>query len=1059
MPKPSRDPLYCYRFSRAEYDDVRAALVASGAASLWTPHGAALFVAFVAEWFRRDRSGGAWDWIRPLAALGIRYDNNDPRSDVTYAEVRTAVGDGLAFWGRPQPADRSWILAMVREAGFPAAATRVDPRLSTWLKRSVLAIERGFEPREAVGMESWRASERIVHALFDAVVELCQAVAALRASLPPEQRGRGDPVAVLDARDPSWRQRLPFELETRDIGALVEEAIRARSDRSSALAVTRRLVRKGNSWSARVCLAVAGEIEHVRVPAGLREGLDGVGRARVIGRGALADIARPFAAIERDLTPDRDVWEVRPLGPALEKDLPLVADVRLGALVGERVVAEFGALGGEPLDGVVILEPTEGEEPEMAAGLLVRGSGPLRSRAPWLALALTRSVLDRVEFEDGPQMLGTIDDDDRIVVAFTGRASLEVDGHRLSWVSAAENEKRQRLVLVGDTVPRVREQVFLGAPKVWVEDEGVYTAPSATALRWRPRGRAEWRPFDASVVGRVEIAWIVRGQICTTISASVAPPELCLYGRATPRQLKVEGYGHLPVAARCDAPLSARRDGATTIFDLEPMQPGALVTVELGVAGGLTLSLDDPSVEAVLVTPTGQAAGRRVHLTVGKLQGWRLLSSGRDRVRFELEQRSTVRGHFTRSVDGAAPLAAYADEVRNLLGSADGLDLEVWMSWLGGSDRAAGIGWYDDRALAENERHAARRRAFALLRPEVGAVDLEMSEPATQAAFLREKIGVGPWLICARSAAGEPLRPSVLVDRTAEPADALGRAVNASLQFERAAAFDALFVGEPAAETLRHLIQLLVAARREDLPLSALDAATAVCRSPRAAVYALAACDSLEERAAVLALQRDLSFLWCATSLPIWLAAFDARRVAIEARLAAFDIDTSQAFRHVTAALCEIVDLAPALATHARLTFGLNVAQRFPRDRPPLDVAQVARLMQGAVAPGQLRGLASELLTRRLDLDTPPTNLGLSRSAIGHAPFLADCPNAFHDVLAAPYAAAHLAVGGDDPDPDLRAACRRAWLFDPEYFESATQAAITLMASGAAPSPSLEAAV
>lgn len=491
--------------------------------------------------------------------------------------------------------------------------------------------------------------------------------------------------------------------------------------------------------------------------------------------------------------------------------------------------------------------------------------------------------------------------------------------------------------------------------------------------------------------------------------------------------------------------MPVHRIGDIAEVDLTGSPPGAPITLEIGCdAGPLVLELDDPAATAVLIDCGGRVAPRRARLAVSRLHGWRLLAARGGRMRFELARGGDVRGHFSRVVEGSAPLPAYADEIRSLLGSAQALDVEVWMSWLGASDRAAEVAWYG----GESSGDGVRRRALALLRPQAGAVDTTDPDHPSTAASLREELGAGPWLVWSAAGESEVLRPRVLVDAGASPSDDVARAVMAATASERAAAFDRLFAAHDAT-ALRHAIDTLVVARNEELPLSALDVASALCRNPVAAVRALALCDSLEERVAVLALQRDLSLLWCATPVSAWLEAFAERRDAIEQRLKAFDIERSEALRHVTAALAEISDLAPGIGAHVRLTWVFEVHSRLRADRPPLDPGHVGRLVRDVTnePPREaLRRLASDLLGRRLDVDAPPTGLGLAELAIDQAPFLADFNVAFQDVVAAPWVSARLAGELGLSDHDLRARCRRAWLYDPEYFESAMPLALAVIA-------------
>src|SRR5262249_41860188 len=140
------------------------------------------------EWFRRDREGGHWDWIRPLSDIGIRYRADDPDSEIRYTEIRTAVEVGLQTWRRRPPRDGNWILSVVSEAGFSAAAIREHPRIANWLRKSVLLIERGIEARDAVASEAWRVnSENLVRAMIDASVELCVAIVRIRKLLPSDR--------------------------------------------------------------------------------------------------------------------------------------------------------------------------------------------------------------------------------------------------------------------------------------------------------------------------------------------------------------------------------------------------------------------------------------------------------------------------------------------------------------------------------------------------------------------------------------------------------------------------------------------------------------------------------------------------------------------------------------------------------------------------------------------------------------------------------------------------------------------------------------------------------
>ena len=63
----------------------------------------------------------------------------------------------------------------------------------------------------------------------------------------------------------------------------------------------------------------------------------------------------------------------------------------------------------------------------------------------------------------------------------------------------------------------------------------------------------------------------------------------------------------------------------------------------------------------------------------------------------------------------------------------------------------------------------------------------------------------------------------------------------------------------------RLVVDLAVAVQVNEAPAAAVDVLTALCDAPEAAVYMLAACETLGERNAVLRLQDELPLLWCAS--------------------------------------------------------------------------------------------------------------------------------------------------------------------------------------------------
>lgn len=75
------------------------------------------------------------------------------------------------------------------------------------------------------------------------LTELCEKLVELRALLPTNSSG--DPVGTLDKTRSSWRSELPFDMESGDMRAMVEQIVRVRDEATAALGTKRYLSRAG----------------------------------------------------------------------------------------------------------------------------------------------------------------------------------------------------------------------------------------------------------------------------------------------------------------------------------------------------------------------------------------------------------------------------------------------------------------------------------------------------------------------------------------------------------------------------------------------------------------------------------------------------------------------------------------------------------------------------------------------------------------------------------------------------------------------------------------------
>ncbi len=250
------------------------------------------------------------------------------------------------------------------------------------------------------------------------------------------------------------------------------------------------------------------------------------------------------------------------------------------------------------------------------------------------------------------------------------------------------------------------------------------------------------------------------------------------------------------------------------------------------------------------------------------------------------------------------------------------------------------------------------------------------------------------------------------------------------------------------AEDHRLVIDTAVAAREHALPMCTFDVLRVVSQAGSGAVLILAMCESLDERSAILNLQREFPFLWCVTSVNDWISGFTHRVAIVAEKLKTIGIDPREAIRMTATALGEIVDLAPSLSAHVRAAFITLASTKACIEHPTLDASLVARLCRGSQISNRQDGFrlaATNLVRRTIDGGNRSSRLDLRRLLGDRQGPWNQFDKLFADLIAAPHVAALCAESRVVPNPGTVRRCREAWLFDPDYFELVAPAALEVL--------------
>lgn len=1041
-------PLFEYRFDHAEYDELKRILRRAGPSFVDHTDGCMAFVAYAAEWFRRDREGGHWDWIRPLREIGITY--GEPGARLSHGQIRDAVIKGLRHWRRPDAGAEyhAYVLAIVRECGFPAAAIRRGEYLEAWLSSALALVERGFPVDVAVAREAWRAPDQLVGVVIETAKALCNAVAGLRAKFRGSKAAELDldPIAFLDASEPAWRDALPVIIEDDDASTLIEDLVRARKPTISPfLAIERYLEASPEGWRARANVELEGHALEEALPAGLRDTVGSHVRLQLKPRGILAETyPRAIATLERETTDEGDTtWRLFKRVSKFHPLCDLGVEIAIGAEADAALLAEFVPEGGDAVDDLAVVFRLDTDQPSTARRLVYLTSSSARVRDEWMAIGMRSDLRTQLSIDGQEYDLGRTADGSISIIAVKGKAAFRHDGDHFTWTSASENEEFERLVFDGRRMHGIHDSIFLGVPTITVAGSVTRSQKRIEDVWWRPVGRRDWRK-GGTVFGHVEFADMDGDEIKARGVASIAPPKLRIEPSPKTRSLRLTGLAGASVSARYRrsereaSPLHAAHETDGVSFDLSPLGVGEIIDLELiWLETRLRLRLRDPTTPNVLITPEGRISPPRAPLCVHGLGGWRVFAASPSPLHFELPPEDGRSVGATTIVHGETPLVSYQQTIKAILASAtsdDALSATARLHWSGGVDRLADVTWYPPEGSPFNGDPKGLE-GIPLLHPSsvvsVGGVDAASNQRLLEA--LRER-GGGPCLVYATDGTrttGRPYRVTLEVadDASLSPLQCIALVdQHATRKARLAARFGELDDWSP--EEFAYLRDIIVVARGR-IPFASFDVLRQLTPDHEAAVRVLAVSDTLAHRDAVLSLQEELPFLWAATSTRAWVDAMRSRRDSLRASL-------GEGARHfateaVAKALADTIGFDPSLSGHVAI-----VARALIDDEPAALAAstELISLAKKTIQVGSEEPMTRalhDLVSRRADdhhwpqLDVA-NELGAEARFIGHVP-------QFRDVIAAPHVAALIALGNVQRSSRTVLSCRQARMFDPEYFD------------------------
>lgn len=1051
LASPDGRPFYCYRMEDDEYEQAKRILrrlTGTGRLVESDRRVSALFVAYCAEWFRRES-----------ASTFLRWD--DPAPDlfpsVPYASKQALTTFGLSYWRRPLRRSayaREFLLTVALEGGFPVRILAEGAR--GWLKEYLRAImrraiawrvDKSDEILAVAEEERGRVRKSYQHDDFIALcAELVTGLLELRRKAEAEGAVGIRNSALLDAKHLGWRDDLPIYVPAED-EALVAELLSGLLDEkmiglaTEGVEARRYLVKRDGKWHPALQLLADGEIPPARLP-----GVPPTSRARAVATGELGNhLAGEVALFEPPIAEQRR-WRVRPYmrTARLLIGFPFSAPVTTAVTSPDGVPFSWTWPRGDALRSeVLVFEPDDGSTPHepllrfIRAGSVSSPAKTLYVLVPdsWTIEPVTDGAL--VETENVPALCGKL-------ARLTASAYLHSgeDGAVRFRVEPDADEREHELELrpfvpAGFLLEDEGWELIASPVQPLIHEARKQRTPRAGELFVRRPG-GKWTALSGplSGAGLMELSWrdpVANIQI-EKRQLALVPGEAGIVGTmkdALIGDISLRGLPGWIATVREIACTVDATDIASLVIQFTG-RPVYRLPMTLRPPTGQSFDVIVPLVgcDAVIALANGAILAPGRQADIGALRGAVAVSPRKTIL--HLGAKGSRSGGVKTIVDGELPLGLLRGAIDETLASLPNQDDLVEIEFIGDSRPPIRISRYRDEQLVREG--AAVRWLPPSARAGAAPVARMILDPRHEHALEYAEGGVwqlparckGPCLVYLRDGVDVVSRPvPVLQPDTPDVyAGILVSALTLPDYEERQRsvidAFASLGRDETGADDLRWLRD--AATNLNGLPASAFDGLKLLPSSAETLVHLLLSARDAGERSIIWALQNELPFLWLALPLRAWWSAMDYQCTtlisALEAALGK-EKAMNEAMAWLRGVCGELAALEPALEAIFILA-GLPVVKT-------ANILSLRDLTSGYIRDQHARGGdAPNDLGARLAL------LGLKLPSEIETKSHTDFVGLFAPVLLAASAQGKLAL-----DPEQALIARRTLREDPTYASGA----------------------
>ncbi|WP_287313581.1 STY4851/ECs_5259 family protein [Mesorhizobium sp.] len=915
MSDPDGQAIYRYRMTDSEYEQARKLLrhlASSGRLAEPDVRAGALFVAYCAEWFRRESISTflRWDELAPDLFPSVPYSSKQELTEL-----------GLRHWDRPLRRSehaREFLLTLALEGGFPVRILAEGAR--GWLKEYLRAVMRRAiawrvdTPEEILVIaeeERGRMRKSYQHDDFVALCsELVERLLQLRQKAEAEGARQIRNSALLDSKYPGWRDELPIYVPAEDEALVTELLTGLLDERMTGLATEgvearRYLVKRYGEWHPALQLLADGEIPPARLP-----GLSALGRVRAIPTGELGNHVTGEVALLEPPVGEQRRWRVRPF--------MRTARLLTGFPFSAPVTATLSSPGGAPhpwtwprgdalRSEMLVFREDEGSTPNELLLRFLR-SGSVRSPVK------TLYVLVPGDWAVEPATEGAIAETEAVetlgckLVRLTAAAyfrGVESDSVRFKVEPDTEGREQELelapVIGAGFVLADQGGELLATPAQPLIREAGKQPRPPGAGELFirRPGGRWTQHTGPVGGAGLIELSWrdpVANVQI-EKRQLALVPGGARISGTMNDalggeiRLQELPGWtasvqmGSSAVDAADSSAVSIRFTG----------RPVYRLPMTLRPPGGQPFDVIVPLVgrDAVIALADGSILAPLRQVDVGALRG--AVAVAPRRTVIHLTAKGSKAGGLKAVVDGELPLGILRSAIDETLATLPGQDDLVELDFIGDSRPPIRISRYRHEQLA---REGSMVRWLAPSGPSgVAPVARMILDPRHEHAL--EPAGDGAWrlpegcmglcLVYLRDGVDVVSRP-VPVPLPGSPEGYAGSLVSAlampdyeERQRTIVEALARLGRGEGSTDDFKWLRD--AATNLNGLPASAFDALKLLPSSAETLIHLLLGAREAGERSSIWSLQNELPFLWLALPLLAWRSTMERDCLAVATAL------------------------------------------------------------------------------------------------------------------------------------------------------------------------------